>query len=286
MGENLYQLSSKLVNDKGGRKKLGEEPILELLEDICEPESDNGEWINKVDVVGSRGVLRLKRKSQPGKCGKECKAVVQVCEDTRLQAGESDIAEKLFRGHYTSSGKEFAAALCNKMTDACKRPTKELKKKRADEPFQAVDSKDWEAKKLQKKMKSMGMGGQIYDRDSIQQMVSEHGDAPYDSGAEEDGNKRKSDEDKRRYALLKRDLFSLCNANAILEPFSAPLQVGAERLLVGEGDKPLGRGRSGGDPARRCRSVGGVAACGRRRRGPRALGAWHAPLLATLVVTY
>jgi hypothetical protein len=212
MGENLYELATKLVKDKGSRKKLGEEPMLELLEEVCDADSDNGEWINKIDIVGSRGVLKLKRKSQPGKCGKECKAVTKVCEDTRTQAGESDIAEKLFRGHYTSSGKEFANALCNKMTDSCKKPSKELKKKRVDEPFTAIDLKEWEAKKLQKKMKSLGMGGQLYDRESIKQMAAEHGDmSPYDDAGEAGSSQgssqgSKSDEEKKRRVFPPQNL--------------------------------------------------------------------------------
>ena len=194
----MYHLATKLVKDKGSRKKLGEEPILELLEEVCEPESDNGEWINKIDIVGSRGTLNLKRKAQPGKCGKECKAVIKVCEDTRLQAGESDIAEKLFRGHYTGSGKEFATALCNKMTDSCKKPPKELKKKRIDEPFQSIDSKLWEAQKLQKKMKGMGMNGQLYDREQMKQLAAEHGGLPQDDDEDAGGSQQKADEEKRR----------------------------------------------------------------------------------------
>ncbi len=141
MGESLYDQTMKIFSEKGGSKKTGEEPILELLEAICEPDSTTGEWINKLDIVGSKGILKVQKKSNPGKCGKECRAVASVCEDVRLRAGESDIAEKLFRGHFTSSADEFSSALCGKLSDVCNNPAKELKKKRVDEPFKVVDSK-------------------------------------------------------------------------------------------------------------------------------------------------
>jgi hypothetical protein len=140
-GENVYEQASKIIKEKGGRKKMGEEPILELLEGVCDPDSKEGEWLNMLDIVGTKGTLVVNKKSQPGKCGKECKAIVKVCEDIRLEVGESDIAEKLFRGHFASSSKDFATALCNKLTDSCKKPTKLLKTYRVDEKFEAIDSK-------------------------------------------------------------------------------------------------------------------------------------------------
>ena len=223
MGENLYALATKVIAEKGGRKKTGEEPILEILEGVCDAGSVNGEWINKLDVVGDVGKLRIQEKQDFGKCGTECKAVTKVCEDVRLKAGESDIAEKLYRGHYTASASEFASALCNKMTDTCKRPVPELKTKRVDEKFRAIDSKvhhtppspsptfpasharrrhgvrpsprgaqEWEALKIQRSMKDMGMGGKLYDRASMKDMLDGGGDA---EGEEEDG--RHSDASER-----------------------------------------------------------------------------------------
>ena len=135
MGEILQQQATQLIADKGGRQKLGEEPILDLVQEICDADTERGEWINTLDVVGTSGVLHLDRKTVPGKCGNECKAIVKACESIRSEVGESDIAEKLFRGPYTAPGKEFASILCNQLTPSCKAPAKKLKKRRADEKF-------------------------------------------------------------------------------------------------------------------------------------------------------
>lgn len=37
MGRTLLEQANDIKKEKGGRKKMGEEPILELLESICEP---------------------------------------------------------------------------------------------------------------------------------------------------------------------------------------------------------------------------------------------------------
>ena len=130
-----------LIADKGGQKKMGEEPIIDLVQEVCEPNTERGEWINKLDIVGTRGVLKFQRKNEPGKCGIECKAIAQTCEDIRTEVGESEIAEKLFHGGYIAPGTEFAKKLCNELSVSCKFPPKELKKPRNDEPFEEYDPK-------------------------------------------------------------------------------------------------------------------------------------------------
>ena len=53
---------------------------------------------------------------RPHARGGRVQAVARVCDDVRTAAGESDIAERIYRGHYTSSRADFAASLCGKMT--------------------------------------------------------------------------------------------------------------------------------------------------------------------------
>lgn len=82
------------------------------------PGGKEGEWINQLDVVGEKGKLKLeKREDGFQDCNtQECLSIARACDDVRTEAGESDIAEKIYQGHYTSSPDEFATALCNKMT--------------------------------------------------------------------------------------------------------------------------------------------------------------------------
>ena len=88
------------------------------------------------------------------------------------------------------------------MTDSCKQPAKELKKRRADEPFQPVDPKKWEAEKMQKKMKAMGMKGQLYDREEMQRMAGNSPEEEQEGQEEEEahhgGGGHKSEDKKRR----------------------------------------------------------------------------------------
>jgi len=177
MGKSLYAQANEIKKEKGGRKKMGEEPVLELLESICEAGTKEGEWINQLDVVGDKGKLSLEvRENGFQDCAtQECIAIARSCDDVRTEAGESDIAEKIYQGHYTSSEDDFAKALCNKMTEMC-HEVPELSSKRIDEPFVLIESTEWETKKMTKMMKSMGMGGEVYDRNSMQDYLDEYPD--------------------------------------------------------------------------------------------------------------
>ena len=57
---------------------------------------------------------------------------------------------------------------------SCTAP-KALNDVRIDVPFTAMDGKKWEARKLQRQMKAMGVGGKLYDRDSLNDMMDEEG---------------------------------------------------------------------------------------------------------------
>ena len=48
-----------MLAEHKGRKKMGEEPVLELLESVCNQGEKGGEWINTLDVVGTSGKLEI-----------------------------------------------------------------------------------------------------------------------------------------------------------------------------------------------------------------------------------
>jgi hypothetical protein len=56
--------------------------------------------------------------------------------------------------------------------------------KRKDYPFQALSEKDYEMEKLMASMKSMGMGGSMYNRDNMEEMMDQYKDQ---MGGDEDG---------------------------------------------------------------------------------------------------
>ena len=172
----LYGQAQALLSEHKGRKKMGEEPVLEMLEAMCNEGDKGGEWLNGIDVVGTKGELQLQTKDGFQDCSSdECKAVVRVCDSVKTEAGESDLAEMIYRGHYMTDADAFAQRICTKMTESCGEAPVVLKDARIDEPFAAMDSKKWEAKKMQKMMKGMGMGAQMYDRESMADMLAEEG---------------------------------------------------------------------------------------------------------------
>ncbi|EKX37592.1 hypothetical protein GUITHDRAFT_116234 [Guillardia theta CCMP2712] len=201
MADNLYRHAMDLLKEKGGREKMGEEPILELLEQICDQGEAKGEWLNAYDVVGKKGKISLQKQDGFQSCGPECHALVSVCEQVKVrsEAGESDIAEKIYRGHHIASAEAFSEAICKKMTTSCKEPLPKLKDPRIDEPFNAIDSKKWEAMKMQKMMKGMGMKGTMYDRDSLKDMMEENGmDMPPPKEADDEEEDEEEDEQPKK----------------------------------------------------------------------------------------
>eukprot|EP00281_Chroomonas_sp_CCMP1168_P006278 CAMPEP_0206269704 /NCGR_PEP_ID=MMETSP0047_2-20121206/32450_1 /ASSEMBLY_ACC=CAM_ASM_000192 /TAXON_ID=195065 /ORGANISM="Chroomonas mesostigmatica_cf, Strain CCMP1168" /LENGTH=303 /DNA_ID=CAMNT_0053698243 /DNA_START=10 /DNA_END=921 /DNA_ORIENTATION=+ len=168
---NLFYRVNKLIDGKG-RKKLGETAVLEMLEDFCEPFDDAGEWITKIDVQGTKGLLGLTSDERPSACkSQECKAVQKVCEDVRSEVGEGEIASMVYRGHYFASEEQLATGICKKMTSFC--PSKELKRTRVDEPFKAMDDHEYQAKKL---MRNMPAGSNLMDMNAMREAMGEDGD--------------------------------------------------------------------------------------------------------------
>jgi len=168
MTTTIFHQAKKIVDEGGGRKKTGEEPILEMLEEICDPDTELGEWLTKVDVTGETGVLVLDIMNEYSECkGTECKALTKVCEDVKTQIGDAEIAEKVYRGHYMTSPEAFSQAMCGKVSKFC--PSKPLPGKRVDEPFDGTDQEAIKAKRMQKNLKAMGMGTQMYDRESMEE---------------------------------------------------------------------------------------------------------------------
>ena len=66
---------------------MGEEQLLELMENICDPEHDDGEWIRKLDLkVNTKGELEGKEQENVGKCKQECATIAESCRRFGLLA--------------------------------------------------------------------------------------------------------------------------------------------------------------------------------------------------------
>lgn len=63
--------------------------------------------------------------------------------------------------------------VCTKWTKRCQPRRKELPSSynRVDEDFQAIDEKDLEMERMMASMRAMGMGGSLYSRDDLGDMM-------------------------------------------------------------------------------------------------------------------
>ena len=193
-------------------KKMPEEVVSDILDNVCEAEKEGGEWIRYYDIVSSavdskdtKRKLTLESNESPGKCKKECQTIKKSCEN--LLESEIEDRDDLQALLYVDkkfakySGEKGATDLvdhvCKKMVSRCKksRTYSTAKYDREDEEFVAVSEKDMEMEKLMASMQGMpGMEGQglsMFNREDMDSMMDgyggygdgdEYGDDPYGGG--------------------------------------------------------------------------------------------------------
>jgi len=95
-----------------------EEEFLTKLEGICDTTKEDGEWIQQYDMVEKDDqTIELKRMSQPGDCGVECKTMGLACTAAMSEA-ETDLAEAFYNNEKTSKA-ELEALACGSV---CAKP--------------------------------------------------------------------------------------------------------------------------------------------------------------------
>ncbi|GMH42954.1 hypothetical protein BSKO_10876 [Bryopsis sp. KO-2023] len=164
------RLTKRLRDDVKPGKQVREITIMEATEKLCDPEEEAGTWIAKTDLVESDTELKLVDMPQIGDCQVECRTIARVCSDL-LEDFDMDLAEALFKGFKRA---ELTSKFCYNVSDACKVPTPKLPKNRPrGEEFKVLSEKDIEMKNMLKKMKDSGMGGQVFDRESMMEKMGE-----------------------------------------------------------------------------------------------------------------
>jgi len=168
------------------KRKLDEGEITEVLDSVCDPDTENGEWIRHYDIVevpvaegDPRKTLSIEWHEEAGKCGVECRTLVLSCQRlVEEEVGDrDDLQEVLYKNKL--SPKDMVDKLCRKMSKRC---TVERVLApgyvRSDEPFTEMSEKDLQMERLQREMALAGMGGsRMYDRDDIDSMQGELLDA-------------------------------------------------------------------------------------------------------------
>lgn len=157
--------------------KLHEFQINEVVEDLCNPETREGEWITKLDLSINKKEkeIHVIAHEEYGHCKRECQTIVRACQKN-IDEVTIEIGEVLWKKKYNSKDK-LIAHVCKKWTKACpeKRENRLLLPNhyhRKDEIFKEKTDKDREMDQMMKKMKAAGLGNgaQMYSRDDIENM--------------------------------------------------------------------------------------------------------------------
>lgn len=151
-------------------KKLDEMTIIEKVEKMTNPSKDEGEWIAKTDIEEEGPTLKLVEHSEVGECNSDCKTIAKAVEAV-IGDSDTDIAEELWKG--TKNRSQFTNWLCHKQTGSCRSKPPPVPADRKPGPaFKVMDAQEAQMQKMMDNMKEMGMGGQLWDRDSAMQEVA------------------------------------------------------------------------------------------------------------------
>lgn len=66
---------------KAPRGKIGEDDLIEMGEHVCDPDTDEGEWITMIDLDQEKQGSPIKLSQQPhlGECRRECRTISHAC---------------------------------------------------------------------------------------------------------------------------------------------------------------------------------------------------------------
>jgi hypothetical protein len=157
--------------------QLTELAVIEALEGLADPESEAGEWTAAFDLVEKGTALTLARQPSPGVCGVECRTLAMAVADV-LDASDTDLAERLFAataGRRGVAAPDVSAWLCGaEGSGACVAKPPPLPPTRPAGPaFQPEAPDAAQARRMMAQMRAAGLGGELYDRNSIEDTLAE-----------------------------------------------------------------------------------------------------------------
>jgi hypothetical protein len=178
--ETAFKLTAA-AREAAPYKKLSEDAIESILTGICNPEVEYGRWILKQDILETGNKLVLKEQSGQQKCKDECKSIQKSCEN--LFGDELDVeALSILLWKNKANIKTAQDQACKQWSTRCTKPVSVPSKyKRVDHPFTEMSEKDIEMEKVMASMKAQGLGGSMYDRESMEQMMA-NGEDPFGGG--------------------------------------------------------------------------------------------------------
>jgi hypothetical protein len=182
LAKNAHRQAKSLRDAVKPGKKVSEMALLEVVESLANPVKEQGEWINKIDLVEEGSKLSLVEQDQVGECNSECKTVAKAAEEI-IGEHDTDLAEELWKGNKNRA--QLTKWLCYELTNSCKTKPPPLPKDRKPGPtFKEMDEKDLQMQRLMANMKESGLGGTMYDRDTIMKKYMSGYDDDYEMDEE------------------------------------------------------------------------------------------------------
>ena len=131
--------------------QLEEEKIIEYVEKSCNPDTDEGDWISKFDLVEKDGGLKLHEEDGFGTCRRECRTISKACEESVSEV-DTDIGELLWKNKLSLS--QLINEVCYSLSSVCSKEPPKLPrgKRQTDEVFQRMTEDERKAQEIMKKM--------------------------------------------------------------------------------------------------------------------------------------
>ena len=163
----------KALRLSNGKIKGGEEAVMPIVENICNPKEKEGQWTARFDLSFDKAAetIALLDQGGIGHCKRECQTIAKSCADLIEDLDVDDLQVALWKG---ISADKLSSKLCTKWSSACKKKQPKLKERKFDEEFQKKTKKDIEMDELMANMQGMpGMGGmQMFSRDDIEENLA------------------------------------------------------------------------------------------------------------------
>eukprot|EP00039_Didymoeca_costata_P024794 m.11501 g.11501 ORF g.11501 m.11501 type:complete len:236 (+) comp4460_c0_seq1:223-930(+) len=138
---------------KASKKKLDEDDIGEISEQVCDPTTTVGSWLKETRIKVKGDAMELVPDWDKEKCGEDCETIAHACMETYGDYS-LDLAESFFRGVKRA---KLTAQACNDLSDACTRkppkvpandPRRIAAKKKSQKPKKSKNSEASKRKEL------------------------------------------------------------------------------------------------------------------------------------------
>jgi len=149
--EEMVELAASARKQTPGGK-VGEDDLIEIGERICDPDTDEGEWISMYDVSqdGKGRPLKLEKQEYLGECRRECRTIAASCAKVFDEFRE-DLAEVLWKDP-TVGVERLASRVCSKWSRVCPANQVPASYERRDEWWMPMDEDSFKMREMEKQL--------------------------------------------------------------------------------------------------------------------------------------